>query len=78
MPPEPQFGDQPCLSSQPKRGVSRSVSHIFAALHGIEDQALLESQHRDLEVFAVSLTVIEDIVVFAGVSTIRQVGPLRR
>jgi hypothetical protein len=78
MPPEPQFGDEPCLSCQPNRSVSRSVSHIFAALHGFEDQALLESQQGDLEIFAVSLTVIEDIVVFAGVSTIRQVGPLRR
>jgi hypothetical protein len=51
---------------------------MLAALHGFEDQALLESQHGDLEVFAVSLTVREDIVVFAGDSTIRQVGPLRR
>jgi len=51
---------------------------MLAALHEFEDQALLESQHGDLEVFAVSLTVREDIVVFAGVSTIRQVGPSRR
>jgi hypothetical protein len=51
---------------------------MLAALHGFEDRALLESQDRDLEVFAVSLTVIEDIVVFAGVSTIRQVGLSRR
>ena len=78
MLPETQFGDEPCPSSQSKGSVSRSVFHILAALHGFEDQALLESQHGDLEVFAVSLTVTEDVVVFAGVSTIRQVGPLRR
>ena len=78
MPMQPQFGDEPCLSSQPKRSVSRFVFHILAARHGFEDQALLESRHGDLEVFAVSLTVREDIVVFAGVSTIRQVGPSRR
>src|SRR3954471_9156671 len=54
--------DQPRLRREPDRRVGRAVARVSAPLHDLEKEPLFEASGVDLQVLAVSIAVVEDIV----------------
>ncbi len=55
--------EMPFLRGNPEGGIRRAIAVVAAALHDLEEKALAVIRAVDLEVFALGIAVVEDVVI---------------